>query len=270
MDQYVDFPSGSRVDFLDEATRVTFERITSGDLPKPVKVADTMSPLVEQGRLFGNSIHPEIEALFQRLALDGAVPAPDDGDYLSITQSNENPSKIDAYLQREVSYNATFTPDTGQVDGDLSIRLTNSAPAADLPEDVIGNIRGLPPGTNHLFLTVYTPLTALSATLNDQPTGVGSLQRFGRSAYTVVVDVPPGGTATVKLQLSGLVARSRHYQLTVVRQPTVNPDDIRFTLRGGGGWRVTEFPGFQLAGDAGEATIGKDRTTILTAQLDTG
>lgn len=269
VDQYVDSPKGSRVDFLDEATRVTFERLTSGDLPKPVKVANVMSPIVDQGRLFGHSTHPEIEAMFQRLALDGTVPAQTDGDYLSITQSNENPNKIDAYLQREVSYNATFTPDTGQVDSDLSIRLTNSAPAADLPEDVIGNRRDLPPGTNHLFLTVYTPLTVQSATLNDQPTGVGSLARFGRSAYTVVVDVPPGATMTVKLQLSGLVARARQYQLTVVKQPTVNPDDIRFTLRGGGGWRVKEFPGFQLSGDVGEARIGKDRLEILTARLDT-
>ena len=270
VDQYVDFPDGERVDFLDEATRVTFERITSGDLPKPVRVADVMSPMVDQGRLFGHSTHPEIEALFQLLELDGAVPERTDGDYFSVTQSNENPNKIDAYLKREISYDATFFPDTGQVDSEVTIRLTNSAPGDLLPEDVIGNARGLPPGTNHLFLTVYSPLSAVGAMVNDQPTGVGSLARFGLSAYTFVVDVPPGGTVTVKLQLSGLVARSRQYQLTVVRQPTVNLDDIRFTLRGREDWHVKEFPGFRLKDQTGEAMIGADRKQILTAEMDTG
>jgi hypothetical protein len=267
VDQYLDFPNGERVDFLDEATRVTFERITSGDLPKPAKVADVMSPMVDQGHVFGQSTHPEVEQLFRQLALDGSIPSRNDGDYLSVTQSNENPNKIDAYLQRDVTYDATFLPDTGQVDGQLNIRLTNSAPSELLPEDVIGNARGKPPGTNHLFLTVYTPLSVVSSTLDDQPIGVGSLTRFGLSAYSVVVDVPPGGSVTVKLQLSGVVARSRQYQLTVVRQPTVNSDDIRFTLHGRDGWVVKEFPGYDLKNQTGQATVGADRTTVLSATM---
>ena len=268
VDQYTQLPKKERVDFLDEATRVTFEKLTTGDLPKPVKVAKAMNPMVEQGRVFGHSTHPQIQALFQELALDGAIPSRNDGDYLSITQSNENPSKIDAYLKRDVTYNATFWPDTGEVDSDLDIRLTNSAPDALLPVDVIGNAADKPVGTNHLFLTVYTPLTANGATINDAPTGIGSLTRFGLSAYTVVVDVPPGGTVTVHLALSGVVARSRQYQLTVVRQPTVNPDHIDVTLQGREGWHIADFPGFQLAGDTGTASIGEGRTEILTARLD--
>lgn len=270
VDQYVQLTKGDRVDFLDEATRVTFERLTTGDLPKPVKVANVMNPMVEQGRMFGHSTHPNIQALFQQLALDGAVPSRNDGDYLSVTQSNENPSKIDAYLQRDVTYDATFWPDTGQVDGDLRIRLTNSAPAALLPDDVIGNANGLPPGTNHLFLTVYSPLSAKSATVNDAPTGVGSVKRFGLSAYTVVVDVPPGGTVTVEIKLTGVIGRSRQYQLTVVRQPTVNPDHIDLTLSGKEGWRVVSSANFQLSGGTGKASIGEGRSEILTAQLDNG
>jgi hypothetical protein len=270
VDQYTQFPKKERVDFLDEATRVVFEKLTTGDLPKPGKVSKVMSPMVEQGRVFGHSTHPEIEALFQKLALDGAVPAPQGGDYLSVTQSNENPNKIDAYLQREVMYDATYSPDTGQVDSDVTIRLTNSAPAAGLPDDVIGNAHGQPFGTNHLFLTVYTPLGARGATINDEPTGLGSVERFGLSAYTIVVDVPPGGTVTVRLALSGVIARSRQYQLTVVRQPTVNLDHIDLSIKGREGWRVSEFPGFQVAAATGKATIDASRTEILKAQLDNG
>jgi hypothetical protein len=269
VDQYVEIPKGpERVDFLDEATRVTFEKLTSGDLPKPVKVANVMSPMVEQGRLFGHSSHPQIEALFQQLALDGSAPAPAGGDYLWVTQSNENPSKIDAYLQRDVTYDATFLPDSGQVDGDLHIRLQNSAPGALLPDDVIGNASGLPSGTNHLFLTVYSSLGSKGATIDGTPVGVGSAKRFGLSAYTLEVVVPPGGTVDVELKLSGVIARSRHYQLTVVRQPTVNSDHIDVTLNAKEGWRIVDFPGFQLDRGTGKATIGEGRAEILTAHLD--
>ncbi|MEY2461036.1 MAG: hypothetical protein QOG30_2866 [Acidimicrobiaceae bacterium] len=267
VDQYLQFPKGERVDFLDEATRVTFERLTTGDLPKPVKIADAMSPMVEQGRLFGQSTHPQINALFQQLALDGAVTPPA-GDYLEVTQSNENPNKIDAYLQRDMEYHATFSPETGQIDSDLTIRLTNSAPGSDLPVDVIGNAHDAPSGSNHLFLTVYTPLTATGATINDAPTGIGSAQRFGLSAYSIIADVPAGGTVTIHLTLSGGIARSRQYQLTVVRQPTVNLDNIGVTVKGKEGWRLVDFPGFQLDGTTGEATIGDVRREILTAHLD--
>jgi hypothetical protein len=133
---------------------------------------------------------------------------------------------------------------------------------------VIGNAHGAPSGSNHLFLTVYTPLTATGATINDVPTGIGSAQRFGLSAYSIIVDVPAGGTVTIHLTLSGGIARSRQYQLTVVRQPTVNLDNIGLTLKGKEGWQVVEFPGFQVDGGTGEATIGDGRREILTAHLD--
>jgi hypothetical protein len=258
-----------RVDFLEELTRVTFDRLTSGDLPKPVTVADVMNPMVEQGRLFGQSSHPQIEALFQQLGLDGSIPSRNGGDYLSVTQSNDNPSKIDAYLQRDVTYDATYFPDSGQVTADLHVRFTNSAPAALLPDDVIGNANGLPPGTNRLLLTVYSPLGATGATINGVPAGVGSVKRFGLSAYTVTVEIPSGATADVEFKLSGIVDRARQYQLTVVRQPTVNSDHIDVTLHTKDDWHIASFPGFQLEGGVGKASVGVERSTILTAHLDT-
>src|SRR5205823_2710398 len=187
------------VDFLDEASRVTFEQLTAGDLPKPVAIANAMSPMVEQGHLFGQSTHPEVEALYRQLALDGVIAQPENSDYLFVTQSNANPSKIDAYLKRVVTYDATFLPDTGQVNGTLRVQLGNSAPAG-LPIDVIGNASGLPVGTNHLFLSVYTPLGAVGATVNGVPVGLGSSKRFGLSSYTVVLDVPPGATMNVEVK----------------------------------------------------------------------
>lgn len=271
VDQYIDIVDdrgNKRADFLDEATRKTFERLTEGDLPKPARVAKVMSPMVDQGRLFGFSTNPDVEALFRTLELDGAVPAPADGDLLWVTQANQNPSKIDAYLQRDLTYEATVRPNTGQVEGLLKVQLTNRAPAEGLPEDVIGNANGQPFGTNHLFLTVYSPLRATSATLDGGPLSFGSVKRFGLSAYTIVVDVPPGGSVAIELRLSGEIEPSRSYQLTVVRQPTVNPDAIEIVVRGRDGFRSRPGKGFTTSGDAASQAVGENRVSVLEAAFD--
>jgi hypothetical protein len=269
VDQYTQLPvKGQRVDFLDEATRLTFEKLTSGDLPKPAKVANTMSPMVNEGRMFAHSQQAAVNALFRELGLDGDAPTADGGDLLWITQSNENPSKIDAYLQRAVTYDAEVRPDTGQVDANLTIAMTNSAPADGLPEDVIGNRNDQPFGTNHMFVTVYSPLHATSASLDNNPVGIGATPRFGLTAFTVVVDVPAGQTVTLRMKLSGVVASGDNYRLKVVRQPTVNPDQTDVTVTGRSGWTVADANGINVDRNIGRTTIGPDRVVALTAEFN--
>src|SRR5581483_3545121 len=268
-DQYVNFDSHKgRVDFLDEATRQTFERLTSGDLPKPSTVASAMNPMVQQGHMVAFSANPAFQAVFQQLGLGGQFPSRGQGDFLEVTQSNQGQNKIDAYLQRNVTYAASFRPDSGEVDSTATIQLVNSAPADGLPDIVIGNAANLPKGTNDLFLTVYSPLTAQSATIDGKATGVNSAPRFGVTAYTIPVQVPPGATVTVELHLKGQIARGRDYQLTIGRQPVVNTDKIEVHVQGTSGWKVQPSPGFDVAAGEGAATVDVNRVDVLTARLD--
>lgn len=266
-DQYAQIADREdRVDFLDEATRLTFEQLTNGDLPKPASVAKALSPMVDEGHMFGSSVHPEVDALFRSLSLDGGAPAANGDDVLWVTQTNENPNKIDSYVHRDITYDATVRPDTGSVDANVDIKLTNSVDPA-LPDVVVDNAHGLPPGTDHLFLTVYSALRATSVTIQDLPVRFGAVPRFGLSAYTVVVDVPAGQTVSVKLKLTGVVETGDDYRLTVVRQPTVTPDVIDVTVTGRSGFTIKGANGLQLDGKTGKATVGSDRVTPIVAQF---
>ena len=215
------------------------------------------------GPVFGHSTHPEIEALFQELALDGAVPSRTTATTSRSRNRTRTPARsMPTSARRDVQRDLLAGHGTGRQRSPHSLDELGPGRRPSRRRD--RQRPGQPSGTNHLFLTVYTPLTATGATINDAPTGIGSVRRFGLSAYSIVVDVPPGGTVTVHLKLSGVVARSRQYQLTVVRQPTVNLDhiDSPSRARGGGGWRLSRLP---TDGRHRQGQIGAERSEILTA-----
>ncbi len=253
-----------RFDFLDEATRLTFNKLTGSDLPKPAQIASVMSPSVTDGRLLAFSQDPKVEAMFHDLDMDGAVPARQDGDFLEVTQSNQGANKIDAYLQRSITDQVSYRPDTGAVASTVTISLTNTAPASGLDDVVLDNIHGLPPGTNQSILTVYSPLSLTSATAGGATAPTTTVDRFGVHAYFVEVEIPPGATQDVQLDLQGTIKPSNDYEMTVVRQPAVNPTTIEVRVAGTGGWKAA---GQQGASPGPGTTVDADRLTVLTDHL---
>jgi hypothetical protein len=265
VDQYI--KSGEtqeRFDFLEEATRLTFNKLTTGDLPKPAQVASVMSPSVAQGRLLAYSQDPKIESLFHDLAMDGAFPAPQNGDFLEVAQSNAGANKIDAYLQKSITDQVSYRPDTGAVASTVTISLTNSAPASGLDGVVLDNIHGLPEGTNQLILTVYSPLSLVSASAAGVAAPTTTVDRFGVHAYSVEVAVPPGATQDVQLQLKGAIKPSLDYSLTLARQPTVNQNAIDVRVAGADGWKA---PGQQGDAAGPGVAVGGDRVQVVTERL---
>ena len=139
-EQYLTFDDDrlGRTDFLDDATRLTFEALTTGDLPGPREVTEVLGPMVAQGRLLMNSVVPDEQDFFTRIDLDGALPAVN-GDFLSVTTQNSGNNKIDIFLHRDIAYDVVYDPDTGLVQGEVTVTLRNDAPASGLPLYVIGN-----------------------------------------------------------------------------------------------------------------------------------
>lgn len=269
IDQYQTFDTRpARVDFLDAATRLTFEKFTSGDLPKPARVANVMTPMIEQGHVLAFSPNPDAEALYQRLGLDGSFPPATNADALSVTESNAGANKLDAYMQRSMKYAATFRPDTGEVQSTLTVTLTNSAPADGLPDIVLANIHDRPKGTNEMLLTVYTPLQVTGATTGDGTAAkVGGSDDFGLNSYTIPVDVPPGGAVTLQVAMDGFISPSPDYNLTLIRPPLVNPDDIAVSVTGTGGWKVVGADNMKVDGEVASAAADDVRSQTLTAHL---
>lgn len=227
-DQYVEFADkGRRVDFLDQVASLTFEKLIGGELPGPRRVVKVLGPMVEQRRLLVHSFDPDEQIFLRRIGLNGRFPEVGGDDFLSVVHANANPNKIDSFLHRSLDYQVNYDPTSGDVDADAAIGLRNDAPSSGLPDYVIGSNRlDLPPGTNHLLLSVYSRLELREASVDGRPVSFERTEEYGRARYTAFVDIPPGGTARVRLALQGRIDPGPDYRLALVGQPVANPDEV--------------------------------------------
>jgi hypothetical protein len=244
-DQYVEFPDDDRHDFLVDTATTVFDELTSGPLPGPAAIVDALAPSARERRLLLHSYHPEEQALFERLELDGALP-PVDGDFLSVRASNRGLNKVDAMLRRSIAYDVTVDPAAGVVHSTVTVTLENGAPADGLPSNVLRNRLGEPAGTNSTTVAVYTPLELVEVTQDGESIPRGAIEAHDRNRFTALLDVPPGGRVTVVFELEGAIDVRNGYHLDVVPQPMVHPDQLQVRVRGDGSWEPVGDPSWSL------------------------
>lgn len=238
-DQYVTLEDNAeRIDTLETLARATFERLTTGDLPSPGAVADTLGAAVRAGHIHLFGADPAAQALFRDVGVDGALPTTD-GDSFGVVANNAVGNKIDLFLRRSVDYAATWDPDTGEVAATATVTLTNSAPSRGLPGYIIGSplpaAERPPPGTNRTYLSIYSPWTLEDARLDGEHAQLERQSERGRYAYSLFVDIPPGGgVRTLTLALRGALDEGADYTLDVTTQPLIEPDQMALTLAVGG------------------------------------
>jgi hypothetical protein len=263
-DQYLAFgDNADRIDTLEALARATFEGLTTGNLPGPGTVADTLAPVVEAGHIHAYGADPAHQALFEDLGLDGALPDVR-GDSLAVVANNAVGNKVDLFLDRDIDYSARWNPTTGALSATATVTLTNSAPREGLPAYVIGS--PLPadvrpaPGTNRTYLSIYSPWTLDGAMLDGGPVTLQRQSERDRYAYSLYLDIPPeGGRRTITLELSGQLEAGEAYTLDVSTQPLVEPDQLSLTV--------------DVAGDreiaAGAPLSVEGRTVTTTGALTT-
>jgi hypothetical protein len=246
------FANVERIDFLDSLVDAVFARLREGELPGPGRVGQVLGPMVSQGRIKLHSAFPDEQAIIERLGAAGAL-APVEGDYLAVISNNSGGNKIDVFLDRALSYEVEYDPASGETLATAEIRLDNRAPAAGLPEYLIGSSGPVktPPGTNRMFLSLYSPLELDGATLEGEPLPVEVRQELGRNVYSAFVTIPPGEARVVTVALSGQLPPRPDYVLDVGHQPTIEPDALEVRLRPSPGWRLDDVGGF---GDGGDPT----------------
>lgn len=240
--------NSQRHDLLQVAMSAAFSRLTSGSLPSAKRLANALDPLVRQGRLLFWSDHPADQPLLHRVALDGAFPQADGGDLLAVTVANAANNKIDDYLRESIDDHVGYDPRTGHVDSNLTITLRNTAPSSGMPDYVIGSFAGsgFPPGTNYMWLSLYSPLAVTASTLDGQPVSFsGALPEAGSQAYSLFVKIPSGSTATLSVRLSGDISPGPDYRLTTWLQPLVVTPSLSVTTQSKAGgeqntWSATK------------------------------
>lgn len=230
LDQYVAFESDqASSDALESVIRTVFDRLTTTKLAGPDRLGELFAPLVDSGRFQVASVHPSDTPMLEHFGLTGVVPVPDGHDVLGVFNRNAGPSKIDSFLEREVSVDIGWDPDTGATRSEVVVGLTNTAPPGGINETIGGSKAMVPPGTNVTDLVVLSPFM-LDTVLVDsiehaaQPLLKGELWR-----HTVRVAIPPGGTVTVQYVLEGRVDPGSTYELHYVGQPLVHNGDAELS-----------------------------------------
>jgi len=243
-EQYTTFDTGSsdqdvvRHDFLQGALHAAFDALVSGSLPAPRTVSDVLDPAVAAGRISFWSFHASEQPLLRDLGIAGSFPTSGGGDLLAVTTQNTGNNKIDAYLHTSVADRVTFDPSTGQTASTVTVKLANSAPAAGLPPIVIDSPAdpGLPTGTNRTWLTVYSPLAFVGASVDGATETMTTGSELGVHAYSAYVDVPARGTATLRLLLSGRLHPGKRLSVTVRVQPSANRQTVLVDVAPDGPW----------------------------------
>jgi hypothetical protein len=275
-DQYVEFSSGGldvegeRVDFLDQASERTFDELVHGSLPSPRKVAEVLSPVVQEGRLAFHPFDADERALFERVGADGSFADPEGADFFQLVTQNKGNNKIDVFLHRSVTYETTYNPSTGGVEATATIILRNDAPSEGLPDVVIGNNdQGLPFGTNVAYVSFYTPFGLRGAQLGDEQVPLEYQRELGQAVYSTYVEIPPGQERTLRLDLFGQIETGSSYRLDIGAQPLVNADEVRVRLKVEGGWEIARSRTLRPddTGVAATTLVDLDARTTLGADL---
>jgi len=255
--QYLDFDEdkGARVDFLDEVSRKTFNRFIHSRSLRPAQLAAVFGPLVEQRRVMAWSNRPDEQRVLAHTHLDGAFPyrpppnrlhadGPAETDFFALATNNAGNNKIDIYLHRQVQYTVDYDPASGSIAATATLTLRNDAPGSGLPEYVIKNRKdsGQPPGTNWMWLNVYSPHQLTTASTNGDPLPLRAGTELGLNVYDVFVAVPPGGETTIVLNLRGFVSAGATYRLSSYAQPVVNPDQVTVRIRPPAPWHGPSLP----------------------------
>jgi hypothetical protein len=268
--QYTLYPDeAARVDFLGEASRRTFEALTAGNIPGPDRITSVLAPAVAARHVMFTAFRADEQALFTRLGASGAFPRARPGeDFFAVVGQNHSNNKTDIWMQRHITYGASYDPASGHVDATATVTLHNGSPTTGQPAGVIGsNGRHLALGTNLTYLSFYSPLELGHWTLSGVAplpfSGEETQLEFGYHVYSMYISIPSGSTATLTLHLSGTLASSVVYRLRWQVQQMVNDDAVDVTLRPAHGWSVSSAQGlYPLSG--GDAASTEQLSAVST------
>lgn len=229
-DQYVEFAVNDRIDLLSSVTRTALDQILNGELPSPQIMANRLGPLVAQGRLTAYSPNPTIEDLFTRVGMSGSLACEETVDCFAVTVDNASGSKIEYFLDMKVDYSVAVEQGSSDARGTAKITVTNSAPATGLPDYVIGNLVGLPRGYNRMLLSIHSQLVYVRSTTSGGDLDWWSSTEQGHNVSSAYLDVPPGETVELIVELGGPLNLRNGYSVTVRNPPAVRPWTMNIDL----------------------------------------
>ncbi|MCB0975941.1 MAG: DUF4012 domain-containing protein [Acidimicrobiales bacterium] len=231
--QYIEFTERSeREDILAAATKATFEKLVDSSLPAPQRIGAVLGPAARGRHLQLWSPIDVEQLLFHSLHADSAFGVPTGHDGFTVVQQNVGNNKLDAYLQRSISYDIDVDASDGSFEGTMTVTLENQNTNLLLPNAVVANLRGAPRGTNVASVSIFAPWVVRTATIDGKPDRLGTDEEVGLHVWdTPVLQVPPGGKKTIVAKIRGTLDLADGYRLHIFPQPVANADILQVRVR---------------------------------------
>lgn len=244
---YVRFPDrDQRQEVLGDVAEAAFQRLVDGEY-------DSLRPLATAMLRAGNERHISLWSPFLDLSgpaayfgVDAALPPPEATDALLLTVQNFGRDKLDFYLGTAVA--VTGSRPVGVLsDVTVDVTLTNDAPAGvDEPAYIFGtdqDRQGVAPGVYRGVASLYVPNgTALRASSGTIPTTPVLTTEASRTVIGFDVEVPPGESITVRLELTFPPRPPGPYRLQLAPLPRVRPTSWAVEIDTGEGRARREGP----------------------------
>jgi UDP-GlcNAc:undecaprenyl-phosphate GlcNAc-1-phosphate transferase len=265
---YERFPvPADRQAFVARAVEAAIRAVASADLGDPGRVGMALGSAAAKGHFLLYATRSEEQLLARRLSAAGEIVMPT-GDSLMVVNQNVSGNAIDAYLRRAVRYDIVLDPGprTAKLTGRVDVTLRNEAPSSGLSPTVIGPVDDrFVAGENRTYLSVYSPLSLVGSTLEGRPTDMGADPELGRLAYSTIVSLPSHQSRTVGIGLRGRVplGTDSWYQLDVLQQTSLAPQDTQIAVSVPKGWRIVEARGLRIDDD-------RHASIDLLAEVTTG
>jgi len=222
-----------RIDLQQQVAQLTWSRLFTGPIPSPQTLGSSLGAVAKGRHLQLWAVRPEEQRFFRHLGADGEMDLLADDGFAAVT-NNAGANKIDWYLHRTLSYDATVDLDTGAVNSVATLVMTNSSPSTGVADYLIANTAKppAPPGTSVQYLSLYSPLELQAISLDGKPFAVKADRELGRNVYSGWVRIAPGATATVVAAFTRASSAARGtYSVQLGCQPLVNDDQANVRVR---------------------------------------
>lgn len=223
-----------RIDLQGRVASEAWSRLLHLPLPALQTLASTFAAPARDRHLQLWAKRAPEQAFFRQIRVDGAM-GPLAGDGFAAVTNNAGANKIEWYLHRTISYDATVDLTAGTVRAIATIDMQNDAPASGEARYLIGNAAAppAPDGTSVQYLSLYSPLQLRHASFDGVPLETTSDTELGRNVYSAWIRIPPGGHGVVSAEFEGTLpgVAKTGYSVEIGCQALVNPDEARVRIR---------------------------------------
>ena len=206
---YEKFPqpgeSPVRKAYQEAVTAAAFNVVTKS--PDLAAMASALGTAMSDRRVLLWSGDPDTQAAILDAGLGGSLAVPD-GHHVAFAAINSSGSKLDAFLERSLTYTVGRcpNPETGRVVSTVDISLTNAIPAGvDVPEYMISLAERGPDGPiNSTLAQVYLPMdgSVLEVFVDGESSQYQTFREQDRRAVLLPLDLPPNVTRTITVEFS--------------------------------------------------------------------